>query len=277
MKVPENIEDLGVDFSPYQYPHLPLGFHPLGVSELGNGDVFGLYWPIGKEDHFPIVCETIHDEYSLNPIFGNVDSFAKQAREHDFRWFEAEPDDEAPIKVYQTARQRQKPDVADEALKLLKILAERFPEYGEANNLRTQILRRLGNVDQMTRAAISTFISPPCFGGADDKTIYLFKSVDTAPANIRKNPLFVRRKELDWKFGGKKTNVTYEILIDSLSYFEDIEDYVSASSLAQAYVQRISSETDSFQDRYKFDLQDMIKRQRKLASLLPSGTRELSH
>lgn len=70
MKLPENIEDLGIDNSSYQYPHLPLGFHPVGVSELGDGNVFGLYWPIGQEDHLPIVCETFYNGGNLYPICG---------------------------------------------------------------------------------------------------------------------------------------------------------------------------------------------------------------
>ena len=47
------------------YP--PLGFLPWNILEVGNGDVYGYYWPIGKEEEAPIVCATEHDAWSLIP------------------------------------------------------------------------------------------------------------------------------------------------------------------------------------------------------------------
>ncbi|MDF3837714.1 hypothetical protein P3W85_32950 [Cupriavidus basilensis] len=39
-------------------PYPPLGFQPFAEGELGNGDTFGLYWPIGEEGYEPLVVET---------------------------------------------------------------------------------------------------------------------------------------------------------------------------------------------------------------------------
>ncbi|MCV5792002.1 tetratricopeptide repeat-containing protein, partial [Escherichia coli] len=37
-------------------PFPPNGFTVLTDAAYGNGDCFGLYWPIGQEHKLPIVC-----------------------------------------------------------------------------------------------------------------------------------------------------------------------------------------------------------------------------
>ncbi|MEG2964733.1 MAG: hypothetical protein RR860_18745, partial [Janthinobacterium sp.] len=55
------------------YP--PLGFTPFAEGALGNGDSFGLYWPIGREASEPIVVETWHDEWRIQPHFSSLAAF----------------------------------------------------------------------------------------------------------------------------------------------------------------------------------------------------------
>ena len=43
-------------------PYPPQGFVSIAEGALGNGDCFGLYWPLGREGDAPFVCEMFHDE-----------------------------------------------------------------------------------------------------------------------------------------------------------------------------------------------------------------------
>src|SRR5262249_5509245 len=47
------------------YP--PVGYLDWRVLEVGNGDTYGYYWPVGKEDQEPIVCATEHDAGRVIP------------------------------------------------------------------------------------------------------------------------------------------------------------------------------------------------------------------
>jgi hypothetical protein len=48
------------------YP--PVGYLRWTVLEVGNGDDYGYYWPVGREDRDPIVCATEHDAGRVVPI-----------------------------------------------------------------------------------------------------------------------------------------------------------------------------------------------------------------
>src|ERR1700733_3825903 len=65
MRLPAAYRSVTLDVEPRHVPYPPLGFYSIAEHELGNGDCFGLYWPIGREDHEPIVAETFHDEWSI--------------------------------------------------------------------------------------------------------------------------------------------------------------------------------------------------------------------
>lgn len=56
--------------------HIPRkGLSRFFEHELGNGDCFGLYWPFGKENETPLVCEMMHDSWYINPTFSGLGSF----------------------------------------------------------------------------------------------------------------------------------------------------------------------------------------------------------
>ncbi|MGT6933568.1 hypothetical protein ACRWY4_23340, partial [Escherichia coli] len=66
-------------------PFPPNGFTVLTDAAYGNGDCFGLYWPIGQEHKLPIVCETYHDEWRIVPAFSSIKKFEE--------WLEVNDDD----------------------------------------------------------------------------------------------------------------------------------------------------------------------------------------
>ncbi|MFL4290230.1 hypothetical protein P9364_21430, partial [Escherichia coli] len=64
-------------------PFPPNGFTVLTDAAYGNGDCFGLYWPIGQEHKLPIVCETYHDEWRIVPAFSSIKKFEEWLEVND--------------------------------------------------------------------------------------------------------------------------------------------------------------------------------------------------
>jgi hypothetical protein len=54
------------------YP--PPGYLPWNRLEVGNGDTYGFYWPIGREQGPPIVCTLMHDAWELAPLASSLEA-----------------------------------------------------------------------------------------------------------------------------------------------------------------------------------------------------------
>jgi hypothetical protein len=52
------------------YP--PVGYLRWRVLEVGNGDSYGYYWPVGRGDRNPIVCTTEHDRFRVVPLASDL-------------------------------------------------------------------------------------------------------------------------------------------------------------------------------------------------------------
>ncbi|TBU92792.1 hypothetical protein [Phytopseudomonas dryadis] len=65
LKLPDRVAEISLDSvcTPGSMP----GFVPFAEHALGNGDSYGLYWPVGQEGCAPLVAETYHDEGRLVP------------------------------------------------------------------------------------------------------------------------------------------------------------------------------------------------------------------
>ncbi len=268
--------------TPYAYPHSPLGFHAFQEYGLGNGDYFGVYWPIGHEEKDPIVCETIHDDGLIVPFFSNLRTFLEASNQDD-DWFEAcptlEDDPLSPWALLNAARALQEPETLKQAVKLLEQAVTILPEYAEAQRMLSNLYFRMGDYEKSFEASLQGFISSPSFGGGHNweklsKYTQHFSFSD-AQLNIPiiKNGL---DDELTFDAYGKKENNDYIIFKDTIKYFEEIGDFVRASTFAQTYAEHMNSQNIDFQQRYGFDLENHIQWQRELAKKLPCGTRELS-
>src|SRR5688572_18756413 len=55
-------------------PYPPPGYLPWNRLEVGNGDTYGYYWPIGRESHPPLVCTVMHDAWELFPLATSLES-----------------------------------------------------------------------------------------------------------------------------------------------------------------------------------------------------------
>jgi hypothetical protein len=52
------------------YP--PPGYLPWNILNVGNGDTYGYYWPIGREDGPPVVCTLMHDAWGMLPVASSL-------------------------------------------------------------------------------------------------------------------------------------------------------------------------------------------------------------
>jgi hypothetical protein len=76
MRAPAELASITLDTTrTHNSPIPPLGFILFSEGALGNGDSFGLYWPIGKEQEEPLVAETWHDEWRVAPTYSSLRHF----------------------------------------------------------------------------------------------------------------------------------------------------------------------------------------------------------
>ncbi len=236
-------------------PYPPLGFAPFPEGELGNGDRFGLYWPIGREQDEPIVCDMSHDAATLIPAFSSLDRFLNAYEEAD-GWTEPptlEQDGQSPVACYAAAREALGQKDFDVAVELLERALERLPEYGAAlTSLFGQYLR-LRRQDQAFEIALRTLRSPLAFGSDARQALRWLKAQEDCPVSLADDPLWLRRNELEWNFGGVETNSTYGVLADAIESYKSCGNAVATVSLMQVYGELMSRETISFRERSGFD------------------------
>ncbi|MDX8121402.1 tetratricopeptide repeat protein [Janthinobacterium sp. GMG2] len=255
------------------YP--PLGFTPFAESALGNGDTFGLYWPIGREASEPIVVETWHDEWRIQPHFSSLTAFlqAYAAAEDEYVDTPSLADDPAsPRAAFLEAKEliaQRKPEAA---IALLEAALAIVPEYTDALALLHGQYVRAGRTDDAVRVAIQAIISPPSFGGPPLKALQWLRTQPVPEGEL--DPIWRACGQLSFHFGGSKENGDYRVLLAAIDDYLAQGDPIRASTLMQTYAELMSAETVSFQERYAFDPAAFIARQIAVSAMLPHGSRD---
>ena len=282
MKLPAQLKQVTMDeeraaFSPYP----PLGFYSISESELGNGDCFGLYWPIGRESVEPIVAEVWHDEWRLVPSYSNLASFLKARKsiaEEEGDYLETpslHDDPRSPKACLDAAKLVLKSQLVDKAIALLETAIAIVPEYTEAHTALWAQYLRLGRIDDAARAALQAIISPSSFGQRPVKALRWLCSLKEAPEFIVDDPIWLARFDLKLVYGGTKENADYPILSAAIEKYLTQSKLLSALVLMQTYAEQMHCETISFQQRYDFDVKNFCARQLDVSAMLPDGPREL--
>lgn len=271
MKLPNNVDSVTLSHDGYDVPYPPLGFHSIAEHQLGNGDTFGLYWPIGREDSNPIVAETYHDEWSIQPHFSSMERFLAAAQGDDFDEDDfpetpsVDQDPESPAACFLAARNELKLQNVDAAIGHLKTATSILPEFTEAQALLCTQYRRIGDTDAAIKAAVQSIISPSCFGSRPVQIAKWLASQSICPREFESDPIWINRERLNLKFGGVKENKQFKILRGAIDDYLGSSNYVSAMTLMQTYAELMYSETVSFQERHNFNAAEFVAWQKDVA------------
>ncbi|WFR77965.1 hypothetical protein P9875_19890 [Janthinobacterium rivuli] len=255
------------------YP--PLGFIPFSEGALGNGDTFGLYWPIGREASEPIVVETWHDEWRIQPHFSSLTAFlqAHATAEDEYVGTPTLADDPAsPRATFLEAKEQIAQRKPEAAIALLEAALAIVPEYTDALVLLHGQYVRAGRIDAAVKVAIQAIISPPSFGGPPLKALQWLRAQPVPDGEI--DPVWRACGQLSFHFGGSKENADYPVLMTAIATYLAQDNHVGASTLMQTYAELMSAETVSFQERYGFDATAFIGRQIAVSAMLPQGSRD---
>ena len=255
------------------YP--PLGFTPFSEGALGNGDTFGLYWPIGREASEPIVVETWHDEWRLQPHFSSLAAFlqAYAGAQDEYVGTPSLADDPAsPRAAFLEAKELIAQRNPEAAIALLEAALAIVPEYTDALVLLHGQYVRAGRIDAAVKVAIDAIISPPSFGGPPFKALQWLRTQPVPDGEL--DPIWRTCGQLSFNFGGSKENADYPVLLGAIESYLEQGNHVAASTLMQTYAELMSAETVSFQERYGFDATAFIARQIAVSAQLPQGSRD---
>lgn len=276
MQRPANLAHISVE-QDWQHttPYPPLGFAPFFEGALGNGDTFGLYWPIGREGAEPIVVETWHDEWRIQPHFSSLTAFlqAHAAAEDEYVATPSLADDPAsPRAAFLAAKEQIAQRNPDEAIALLEAALAIVPEYTDALVLLHGQYVRAGRTDAAVKVAIQAIISPPSFGGPPFKALQWLRTQPVPDGEL--DPIWRACGQLSFNFGGSKENGDYPVLLAAIESYLEHGNYRCASTLMQTYAELMSAETVSFQERYAFEPAAFIARQIAVSARLPQGSRD---
>lgn len=276
MLIPARLAHISTDKDwRHDAPYPPLGFIPFAEGALGNGDTFGLYWPIGREACEPIVVETWHDERRIQPHFSSLAAFlqAHAAAEDDYVGAPSLDDDPAsPRAAFLEAKEliaQRKPDAA---IALLEGALAIVPEYTDALTLLHGQYVRAGRTDAAVKVAIQAIISPPSLGGPPLKALQWLRAQAVPEGEI--DPIWRACGRLSFHFGGSKDNADYPVLLAAIETYLEQGKHVCAATLMQTYAELMSAETVSFQERHAFAPAAFIARQRAVSAMLPQGSRD---
>lgn len=279
--LPARIAEVEGSLAPWGNDAYPLsGFLRFDDFELGNGDSFGLYWPLGQEDREPLVMETLHDNAAMAPAYSSLARFLDlTAGIEDYPDRPTlDEDPEGPLACLHAAKAALAEQSVDLAIELLQRALARLPEYTAALALLSTQLARIGDHDEACRVAVRAVRSPPCLALDADapRTWRWLSQQETGPPDLQDDPIWKRRKALAKPpTGGSMHNDVYPALMAALDEYEGRGEIIPALVLLQSYGELMRLETTAFQDRYGFSLRWLQERRVALERRLQNGPRSL--
>lgn len=260
----------------YEQPYPPLGFRPIADCELGNGDRFGFYWPVGKEDAEPLVAEMWHDGGLLQPTYSSLPAFLAARDQADERYPEPPTlveDARSPRALLEAAKEALREQHVEAANHHLEVAVEVLPEFTEALTLLWAQCVRQKDWAKATEMALRAIIAPPAFGSRAIKPLRWLQARHEA-LGFEDDPIWINRQALKLEYGGLKENPDYAVFLAAIDAYTLSGRYVSAVVLMQTYAHLLGAETISFQERNGFRVKDFVQWQKDVSGKLPSGPRE---
>ena len=255
MKLPAGSAELTIAFDMMSRgPYPPAGFLPVWDAELGNGDYFGLYWPLGREQQEPIVCEMYHDEGRLIPAFSDAAIFRTWLKLNDGDRGDTPIDDPAfAPSSFAAAKVCIAHGQVEQAISYLEQTCASVSEVSEYWLALATQRRRIGDQDGSVDAALSAFRSGWHFGKPSNAVLQILRHAQGAERCVAE-PLVKRSDEFTMKYGGEKVNRNYDLLKECIDEYFSIGSALHALQLYQNYAFMMNAETTAFQERYRFDL-----------------------
>lgn len=258
MRAPYPLHGLTLDAGPCAGPYPPQGFWPIAEGALGNGDLFGLYWPLGREREPPVVCEMFHDEGRMAFRHSSLDVFAQ--------WLDAgcgrdgDDDDcapdghevadvESPLPLIERAQRHVQAAEPTRAIVLLEDACRRFPELQRAWAMLAGQHMRLQHHAAAVAAARAAVLANWAFGVPESGVLRILRAADAAG-----DPVLAMAQQMGFALGGAKTNPDYAVMQACIDRCWEMGDTTAALRVSQNRCYALSSETVSFQQREGFDL-----------------------
>lgn len=256
MRKPSGYESLSVwTGEVVRGPYPPAGFLPVNDAALGNGDYFGLYWPLGRENDEPIVCDMYHDEGRVVPAFSSVAVFLAWLDANDGERGDADvADPESGQGLFEHARPCIARGDVQQAIVLLRQACRAVPDMGDWWLALAGQLRRAGEQEQGIEAALQAYRCNWAFGLAVDPVLRFVRAGRNL-ASLADDPIVQRSLDLGAGFGGTKENRNYRLLQECISEYFARGEPLKALQLHHNRAFMLASETVAFQERHGFDLQ----------------------
>lgn len=273
-------------------PYPPPGFLHWNILDIGNGDCFGYYWPIGKEDDEPIFCVTMHDSRELVPLaaslgsclrrqwlsgWSDVDELRATADEYSVPIDDLPPresdddsteldesdfptdevlysyDPESPQLCLSAAKASiGRRDLTAATQQLTRALS-RLPEYAEAWALMAQVCRQKQDLRGAAAAMMQALTAPVCFGAADRKKLLgSLQRMNDAARPEDDDPLWSRRSELTFAEGVKEKN-DFTLFEELIAAYHERGMGIRAVRLRVLAGELMGHETISFRERHHWD------------------------
>lgn len=241
---------------PAHGPYPPSGFLAVMDAELGNGDCFGIYWPLGREGDEPVICDTAHDSWAMIPCFANATTFADWLEANDYDRGDCDyQDSEFAPAYFEQGKSLIAKGAVEEAIAALENACAMFSEIAEYWFTLAGQLRRIGRQTDAIRAAIRAYTANWAFGRPAEGVLRMIQSGQNVP-ELAQDPLVKRSKLLTTRFGGEKENSNYGLLRECAREYLANGDRISGLMLEQNFALMMQGETTSFQERNGFVLKD---------------------
>ena len=229
------------------YP--PPGYVEIEGSEVGNGDSWGWYVAVGRENAQPVLCTTTHDAFAVLPVACTPAAWPPAA---DVDVDDPEEllalDPRSPLGLVLAARAA----VGSAAVeRLIRPALELLPEYADAWLEVAVALRRQRRQAEALEAMLQAFTAPLAFGshGVRERCFQWLRRAPDAALPGERDPIWLRRRELTLAQAVRWND-------DYVHYGEAVEAYhelgwgVRAVRLRMLIGELMSLETVSFQERY---------------------------
>jgi hypothetical protein len=258
VKLPDKLDRVTLyeDLDP-NYPCPPSTFLPFWEHELGNGDMLGMYWPIGRESELPLVIEMWHDSWAMAPHFSSFDRFLECSEKIPSNRIVQTPsleqDSCSPMANFSAASESLNSNDVGTCVTHLEAAIATLPEYTDSLGMLAAQYRRLHNNDAAISTALRAIRCPPSFGRINPQLFHWFARQSAADETTAKDPLWLNRQKLKFQFGGEKHHDDYIVLRDVINAYLADNRPVEAFILSQTYAEYMCGETVSFRERYDFD------------------------